>query len=372
MSTHIAIVHERLTEVGGSERVLGQMAAMWPSAHIFTPIADDAVRDDVLGGRNVAVSGLQRLYRGGDRYAHLLPLLPTAMARADLSDADLVITSHHAFANRVRPRPGVPVLSYTHTPARWMWDGRTRVGEASGRLGSAALTAFAASQVHADRRAATRVASVVVNSRAVADRVRSWWGRASRVVPPPVDTDWYSPDPTCTRDDFFLLAGRLVPYKRAAVAVEAAARAGVALVVAGDGRSRQTCEAAAGPTTEFVGRVSDRGLRDLYRRCRALVFPGIEDFGIVPVEAQACGAPVIGLAEGGLLDSVIDGVTGTLVRPARPTRAAHVEAFADALRTFDDTLFESHIIRNNAETFSAPTFRSRFGEAVEAVRGAAP
>lgn len=196
---------------------------------------------------------------------------------------------------------------------------------------------------------------IVASSRAVAVRVRAWWGREAVVVPPPIDVIWYSPADDVVREDFFLLAGRLVPYKRPEVAVEAAYRAGVRLVVAGDGRARAACERVAGPGTEFLGRVDDMTLRDLYRRCRALVFPGHEDFGIVPVEAQACGAPVIALGIGGVLDTVKPDVTGVLVSP----QGDLVEGFRRAMQDFDARPFDAQRIRTHAEGFSARAFHSR-------------
>lgn len=358
----VAIVHEKFTVLAGSEKVVEQMHAVFPDAPIFTTVHDPRVSRPILDGADIRPSPLQRLYRGGDSYAHLLPLLPWAMSRLDLRDFDLVITSHHAFANRVRP-PTAPVISYTYTPARWIWDPSMREHEIGGHLGRAALGAFAATQRRPDRSAAQRLAGVMSISNDVAGRVRRWWGRESVVVWPPADTDRYTPDPSTEREDFFLIAGRLVPYKRPEVAVAAARDAGVRVVVAGDGRARQACEAAAGPGVEFLGRVDDDELRDLYRRCRALLYPGKEDFGIIPVEAQACGAPVIALAAGGALDTVVDGVTGHLYGVGDGEDP--VAALAAVLRVFDDSRFDPAALRAHAESFAPQCFRSRFTAAVE-------
>ncbi len=348
----VAIVHERFTELGGSERVVEELHRIWPDAPVFTPIADPAAVPPGMAGAELRLSPLQRLYRGGRQYAHLLPLLPRAMAGFDLSGFDVVVTSHHAFANRVRPPAGVPVLSYTHTPARWIWSSRMRRGERGGMIGRAALAAFAATQRAPDRAAAGRVAGILANSKTVAGRIEQWWGQPSDVVHPPVDVSWYTPDPNIPREEFFLSVGRLVAYKRPAVAVSAARRAGAAIVVVGEGRERAAVERAAGRDAELLGYVDNEALRDLYRRCRALVFTGEEDFGIVPLEAQACGAPVIALAAGGALETVIDGVTGTWYSDDRDGIA-----LAEALRRFDPADFDPLVIRRHAEKYAPDRFR---------------
>jgi glycosyltransferase involved in cell wall biosynthesis len=362
----VALVHERFTEWAGSERVVEQLHALWPDAPIHAAVVDRSVLPASLRDADVRPTALQRLYRGGTQYAHLLPLLPLAFRRIDLRGFDLVITSHHAFANRVRAPAGVPVISYTYTPARWLWDPSTRRHEVGGRVGHAGLTAFAATQRRPDRAAAQRLHAVSVISAHVAGRVKNWWGRSSTVVYPPVDVAWYTPDPSVTREDFFLLAGRLVPYKRPEIAILAAQEAGVRLVVVGDGRQRALLESVAGPETEILGAVDDSELRDLYRRCRALVFPGEEDFGIVPLEAQACGAPVIAAAVGGAVETVIDGTTGVLYGSAP---GQEVDALAVALASFDVSTYDAAQVRHNAERFSPERFRRDFAESVHRLLG---
>lgn len=361
----VAIVHERFTIWGGAERVVAELHRMFPAAVVHAAIVDRSVLSDGLAEADIRSTWLDRLYPGNDRYAHLLPLLPTAFARLDLRDVDVVLTSHYAFANRVRPPQDVPVVSYTHTPARWMWDPGMRAGERGGSAGRVVLGAFAGTQRRADRVAARRLRLVMANSRNVAARIERWWGRTATVVPPPVDIDWFTPDPGVDRDDFFLVAGRLVPYKKTEIAVAAAERAGARLVVVGVGRQRPELDAHAGPGVEFLGRVDDVTLRDLYRRCRALVFPGEEDFGIIPVEAQACGAPVVAQAAGGALESVADGVSGVLYAPGGSSTTGEVEALANAMREFDATRFDAAAVRRQAERFSLARFREGFGAALE-------
>jgi len=359
----VAIVHERFTIRGGAERVVEELHRIFPEATIHAALVDRSVLSPELAAADIRPTGLQRLYRGHDHYAHLLPLLPHAFARIDLSGVDLVITSHYAFANRVRPPGGVPVVAYTHTPARWIWDRAMRAGERGGRAAGLVLGAFAATQCRADRAAAGRLRAIVANSGNVAGRIERWWGRASTVVHPPVDIDWFTPDPGVPREDFFLVAGRLVPYKKPLVAMVAAEQAGVRLVVAGEGRQLELARARAGPRMEVLGRVDGPTLRDLYRRCRALVFPGEEDFGMIPVEAQACGAPVVARAAGGVLESV-DETTGVLYRTPGDG-PGEVTALADALRRFDPARFDPALIRRKAESFSPERFRLEFLAAID-------
>lgn len=364
----MALVHERFTEVAGSENVVEQLSLEWPQAGIHVPIARPrGIPDGLSAPPNT--TWLDRFYRLGGRrsYAPLLPLLPRVFRRMPLRDADVVLASHHAFATQVVYATDAPVIAYVHSPARWAWDAELRAGEAGGRLGELALTALAARTRRSELAAAPRLARIIANSSAVAQRVQRHWGRQADVVHPPVNTAFYHPDPDADREDFFLLAGRLVPYKRPDLAVRAAKMADVSLVVAGEGRFLQRCKELAGPRTTFLGRVSDSGLRDLHRRSRALLMPGIEDFGIVPVEAMACGSPVLALNEGGALDSVRPGVTGQLI-PAGTDQDV-VAGFVDALAAFRPKEYDEAAIRAHAELFSEHVFRSAMRGVVAAVAG---
>jgi len=368
MSMAVTIVHERFTEFAGSEQVVAQLGQIWPEASIVAPIAQPERMPPELRGR-VTGTVLNELLRSDGGYAHLLPALPVAMRRLRLGEADLVFASHHAFANQVAFATDIPVISYVHSPARWVWDPAMRAGEASGLAGAALLKAFALAYRPTDRKAATRLTAIIANSSAVAIRIAEWWGQRSEIVHPPVDTEYYTPDAATPREDFFLLAGRLVPYKQPDVAIKAAKRAGLRLIVAGDGRMRAECERIAGPHTEFVGRVSDGELRSLFRRCAALLMPGVEDFGIVPVEAQACGAPVLATGAGGALDTVVAGVSGDLVSAGRDGLA---ERWTTALRDFDPQRFDQVKIRDHAEGFSRPEFRAHIRDVVGRVIGLSP
>jgi glycosyltransferase involved in cell wall biosynthesis len=207
---------------------------------------------------------------------------------------------------------------------------------------------------------------MVANSQAVASRIRDWWDREATVVHPPVDTDFYTPSADTAREDFFLLAGRLVPYKRPDLAIRAAARAGVPLVVAGGGRYLSEVQPLGGGKTRFVGRVSDQELRELFRRCRALLMPGVEDFGIVPVEAMACASPVLALDAGGSRDTVIPGLSGDLI-PGSGDLEVDIETWAGRLADFNAEAYRAAEIRAHAEKFSRPRFRQAMQTIVEGV-----
>ncbi|SNS78228.1 glycosyltransferase [Rhodococcoides kyotonense] len=364
----IALVHERFTEIAGSEHVMGQMAIHWPNADVFAPIARaEGIPPGLTSPPHTTF--LNNIYNalGQRSYAPVLPLMPVAFRRLKLDDYSAVVVSHHAFATQTVFATQAPVVAYVHSPARWAWDPELRAGEGGGKAGAAILTALSAVARKCETSAAPRLNTVVANSTAVAERISNWWGRDDAlVVHPPVDTEGFTPDTSVEREDFFLLAGRLVPYKRPDIAVRAAAEANVPLVVAGDGRAMSQCRELAGPKTTFLGRVSHEKLLELHRKTRALLMPGIEDFGIVPVESMATGTPVIALGEGGAIDTVLPGKTGIHVAPGSDD--AIVAGFAEAMRSFSPGEFDRTEIRTWAEGFSRANFRDRMQEVVDAAR----
>lgn len=371
----VAIVHERFTEYGGSEAVVGELARTWPQARVFAPIVDPAAAPAIAHPPWDTVSGtwLSRAYAATGRRSHapLLPLVPRALRRLPLRGGfDAVVVSHHAFATQAVFATDAPVIAYVHSPARWAWDPAFRAQEANSIAGRAALTALGGLARRTETAAAPRLTAVVANSRAVADRVRDWWGLPATVVNPPVRLDRFATDPTVPREDFLLFAGRLVPYKRPDLAIRAAQRAGLRLVVVGDGRYRRRLEALAGPETTFLGAAPDEVLVDMYRRCRALLMPGVEDFGIVPVEAMACGTPVLAVGAGGSLDTVVPGLSGAHI--AADTDESVVDGFAAALRDPSTTDLDPLRIRAHAESFGPEMFRARMAETVARVLAKAP
>jgi len=377
----IALVHERFTEYGGSEAVVAELLKTWPGASVFAPIADraciDAVRTAAAPGPNhngyrpiplhdsFHTTWLTRAHEisGGRSHAPLLPFVPGALRRLPLRGRfDAVVVSHHAFAIQAALATDAPVIAYVHSPARWAWDPAFRAREAGGPAGRLALTALGRQARRGELRAAPRLTRVIANSQAVAARVRDWWELPASVINPPVRIDRFSPDPAIAREDFFLFAGRLVPYKRPDLAIHAARRAGRRLIILGDGRFRAHLESIAGPETTFLGAAPDDVLLDMYRRCRALLMPGIEDFGIVPVEAMACGTPVLATGAGGALDTVVPGRTGDLIAPGAD--AALIDEFATAMREFNPDSYDSAAIRTHAESYSPAAFRTRIADVV--------
>ncbi|RDI67748.1 glycosyltransferase [Nocardia pseudobrasiliensis] len=377
MTPRIAVVHERFTEYGGSEAVVAEFLKIWPSAAVYAPIA---TADCLAAVRAAATleprtgpadftfhtSWLSRAHAlaGGRSHAPLLPFVPATLRRLPVrAEVDALVISHHSFATQAALAADVPVIAYVHSPARWAWDPAFRAREAGGRAGQAALAALGRLARRCESRAAPRLTHVVANSRAVADRVGDWWGLPATVVNPPVRIDRFAPDPEVKREDFFLVAGRLVPYKRADLAVRAARRAGCRLVVLGDGRFRAQLASIAGPETTFLGAAPDEVLLDAYRRCRALLMPGVEDFGIVPVEAMACGTPVLAVGAGGALDTVRPGLSGELLEFGEDD--AVVSEFARAMREFDPDAYDPDAIRAHAESYSPAAFRTRIASIVD-------
>jgi glycosyltransferase involved in cell wall biosynthesis len=279
-----------------------------------------------------------------------------------------VVISHHAFAASAVHAASVPTIVYVHSPARWAWNESMRRDEAGSLPGRMALDALSRLAIKTELAAAPKVTSVVANSAAVAHRIKRHWHRESQVVHPPVNVGFYTPDSSQARGDYFLLAGRLVAYKRPDIAIRAAVQSGVKMIVAGDGREAAKCrELAEGADITFTNRVSDEELRNLYRRAKAMVMPGEEDFGITPVESMACGTPVIAFGVGGALDSVVDGVTGTLVADGDDSEV--VSAFAEKLASFDGTDFDPVRLRSHAEQFSPETFRRKMAAVVTQALG---
>jgi len=349
----VAVVHEWLTIPGGSEQVVCAILGLLPQAEVFTSIYDPSPWPQILTERPVHASFLNRVPGASRRYTYLLPLMDAAFRSFDLAGFDLVISSNHACAKNVRTPPGAVHVCYCHTPMRYAWDPAFLAGEAIGRLPRRMLPIGTAWLRHVDRRRAAGPDVFVANSSFVAGRIMQAYGRPSHVIHPPVEIARLM---SAERDpgDAYLVFGRLVPYKRADVAIEACARLGRKLIVAGTGRDLDRLRRIAPPSTEFAGHVPEDRMGELFARSRALLFPGVEDFGMVPVEAQAAGAPVIAYGVGGVLDSVIDGRTGVLYDDGS------VDGLCRAMLRFESLTLDQADLRSNAARFGPDQFAASF------------
>ncbi len=365
----VALVHDWLTGFRGGERVLHELALLYPDADLYTLIHTPARTSRAIEALSIHASPLSRLPGSARHYRKLLPLFPWAIERFDLSGYDLVISCSHAIAKGVRVPPGTRHVCYCLTPMRYVWD------QIDAYLGRGARRALAWPLVsylrRFDVRTSTpqRVTRFVALSEAVAARIHDHYGRKAAVVHPPVDVDRIQPSGEAP-DDFYLLVGGFVPYKREALAIEAFRELGRPLVVAGDGPMRRKVEAAAPANVRFVGRLSDDELTGLYQKCRALVYPQEEDFGIAAVEAQAAGRPVIAFGRGGVLDTVrplrsggdASSATGVWFDEPNP------RSLADAVRRFEniENDFDAGRIRAWAEQFSPERFRRELQYEIQA------
>lgn len=351
-SHRVALVASWLNQYGGAERVLEAAHDLFPDAPVFTSTYWPAAMPAAYRTWDIRVSFLDRLplARGNQRL--LLPFYPAAFESLDLHGYDTILSITSAFAHGVRVPPGGQHICYCLTPARFLWSYREYVErERIGRVPRVVLPLFIRSLRAWDRRAADRVTQFVAISEKVRARIAASYQRDSTIIYPPVDVDRFSV--SNERGDFFLILSRLVPYKRIDLAVQAFNELGLPLVIAGDGRDRARLQEMAKPNVRFLGRVSDETGRDLLARCRAFLFPGEEDFGITPLEANACGKPVIAFAGGGALDSTVEGVTGEFFRePTAPS-------LAEVVRAFDENKYDPALIRNHAEKFGTPVFKEK-------------
>ena len=357
VSRRTALVHDFLVSVRGADRVFLEMCDLWPDADVFTPVYDEDGTEGLFAGRRIHTSFLQRLRPTSRTFRALLPLYPAAIESFDLSGYDLVVSSSSAWAHAVLCEEETVHVCYCHNPFRYAWNERHRtLAERSDPVSRALLRALFRRWREWDWIAAQRVDRYITNSRTTQGRIRSYFGRDSRIVYPPVATERFQPGPV---GDYHLVLSELVSHKQIEVAVKAFNQVGKPLVIAGDGPARRRLERLAGPSVSFVGHVSDAEAARLLSGCRALVVTGPEEFGIAAVEAQAAGRPVIARAAGGLLENVVDGVTGCLWDGA-------AEQLAATVADFDASAVDPEACVENARRFDASVFREKFPREVEA------
>ncbi len=363
----IALVHDWLTGMRGGEKVLAEICRLLGDADLFTLIYSPGACGSVIEQRRIRTSWLSSLPGVRRYYRHLLPLMPGAIARLDVSQYDLVISTSHCVAKGIGGQhDGQVHVCYCFTPMRYIWavgeDYHRRLG-----LSSLALRAVTPRLREWDRRSAGNVDLFLADSACVARRIAAAYGCDAEVLYPSVDVDFYSPA-VVPREDFYLMVSALAPYKKVDQAIVAFSQLGKRLKIIGSGPEMKKLRAAAPANVELLGWQDDTVLRDHYRRCRALIFPQVEDFGIVPLEAQACGAPVIAYGEGGALETVLDAAdpavtapTGLLYRPQTPP------ALAAAVRQFEELpagTLKTDAMVEWVQNFSPQRFREGFIAAV--------
>ncbi len=361
----VALVHDWLTGMRGGEKCLDVLCQAFPDATLHTLIHRKGALSPTIERMNIRTSALQRIHGVHKHYRKLLPIMPAAARMWNVGDVDVVVSLSHCVAKAVRVPRGIPHISYCFTPMRYAWDGRESYLQSwrNKPLKRALAAGLLNSLRDWDKRTAAGVTHFVAISQTIRDRIARSYERDSRIIEPPVETTFYTPD-NSPRSGAYLIVSALVPYKRIEQAIEACSRLNLPLDVIGEGPERAKLAANAGPTVRFLGWQSDEVIRDHYRQARALLFPGEEDFGIVPMEALATGCPVIALGRGGVAENVDDRV-GRLYQD--PT----TEGLMSVISTWeaDGCPNDPSEGRRRAEALSTNVFRSRLLGLIDEVTG---
>ena len=364
-SPSVALVHDWLTGVRGGEKVLETFCELYSDARIYTLIHLQGTSGAAIESRRVETSFLQAFPSLARHYRWYLPLFPWGIESLQLDEVDVVLSSSHCVAKGVLPPPGAVHICYCHTPMRYIWD---RFADYFGTGIKARLVfgPFASALRRWDVESTPRVDHFIANSNYVAERIQRYYGRRAAVIHPPVDVERFTPGSDDAPDgDFYLIVSALVPYKRLDIAIRAFRHRKERLVIVGTGPEQSRLRAMASERVEFRGRVDDDELVELYRRCVACLLPGVEDFGIATVEAQACGRPAIAYAHGGALDTVRDGQTGVLFFEQTE------EALSDAIDKAKDLRFNKIALRDWAAQFSRSLFKQKIFEFIRSHGGPA-
>jgi glycosyltransferase involved in cell wall biosynthesis len=350
----IVLVHDWLTGMRGGEKCLEVLCRRWPEAPLYTLLHKRGAVASIIENRAIQTSFLRYFPKVEHYYRFLLPLMPRA-ARWTLPPCDLVVSLSHCVAKSAIPPEGTPHLCYCFTPMRYAWHMRASYFDRDGGRGAkAALRQRLLERLRQwDRQTADRVTHFVAISRTVQQRIAECYGRESRIIYPPVDTEFFSPT-AVARDNYYLVVSAFAPYKRIDLAIEACQRLSRPLVIIGSGQDHKRLRRMAGPNIVFRGWQPDQVIRHHMRRCRALLFPGEEDFGIAPLEAQACGTPVIAFGQGGVVETILTGndATGVLFREQT------VECLQEAILEFerDSERFCPAAARQNSLRFQKQRF----------------
>ena len=349
----VALVHYWLTKMRGGERVLETLCEMFPQADIYTHVVDRANLSDTLNRHEIRTSFISRFPFAKTHYQKYLPFMPRALEELDLSGYDLVISSESGPAKGVLTSPDAFHLCYCHSPMRYIWDLYPEYLHGSGFLARQLFPGIAHRLRTWDVTSAARVDQFVANSSFVKRRIEKFYRRDSEVIFPPVSVSEFSGARSESPGEYYLAAGELVGYKRFDLVVDAFTRLNKRLVIVGDGEQRKALQRRAGASVEFLGRVDFPELKQRFAACKALIFPGAEDFGMIPVEVMATGRPVIAYGKGGALDTIIDGRTGILFEDQT------IDALLAAIDRFETTEFDRDTIQAHAATFGPNVFRQK-------------
>jgi glycosyltransferase involved in cell wall biosynthesis len=354
LKLRVAIVHYWLVGMRGGEKVLENLLDIFPDAVLVTHVYEPSKVSEKIRQQEVRTTFISKLPGAVQHYQKYLPLMPMALENMDMTEFDLIISSESGPAKGIVPRPDALHLCYCHSPMRYIWD-HFHIYQASASFLTRLLMPVLAHKLRIwDVSSAARVDGFIANSSFVAHRIRKFYRRDADVVFPPVETEAFAISDTI--GDYYLLAGEMVSYKRADLAIDAFNVSGRKLVVIGEGEIKNELERRSGPNITFLGRVPNAELKQHFASCKALIFPGEEDFGIIPVEAMASGRPVIAYGRGGALDTVKPGVSGALFYEQSAA------ALNDAVETFENETFSAMTpeeIRAYARQFDSTVFRSR-------------
>jgi len=369
----VVLVHDWLTGMRGGERCLEALCELFPDAPIFTLVYVKGSVSKKIERHPIFPSYLNGIPKVEKFYRYLLPVFPSAIQSFTFDDFDLVLSSSHCVAKGIRVPDGVCHLSYVHTPMRYIWDAHEQYfgGKTFCSVKKMGMAIFRKRLQQWDVQSNTHVYGFIANSHNVAARIQRQYGREASVVHPPVD--WHAFEASDGDEGFYLMVTAFAPYKRVDLAIHAANRLKVSLKIIGKGQEEKLLKRLAGPTVEFLGSKTDEGVRQLYRQCRAVLFPGEEDFGIVPLEAMACGKPVIAYGKGGVLETVLPlNPISDIAGSPSPTGVFFyeqtVQAFMHAIQLFEKrkSEFEPQSIRAHVEAFDREHFKERIKQVIMA------
>ncbi|ASA55975.1 glycosyltransferase [Vibrio gazogenes] len=359
----VAIIHYWLVNLRGGEKVLEALCELYPQADIYTHVYHAEVfKDSIISRHNVYQSFISKLPRARKWYQSYLPLMPLALEQFDLSDYDLIISSESGPAKGIIPAPGKPHICYCHSPMRYAWDMYHEYRKRCGWLKRQLMVPLLHYIRRWDQLSSMSVSHFIANSHFVSGRIHSFYHRDADVIHPPVSFDEFSPT-GAPPEDYYLILGQLVPYKKADLAVKAFNQTGRKLKVVGDGEQLELLRQIAQPNIEIMGRQSFGEIKRLLANCQALIFPGVEDFGIVPLEAMASGRPVIAYKAGGVLETVQEHLSGMFFEQQTE------QSLNEVLERFEanQSSFDSDMIRNYSERFSKENFKKQFSDYVNKI-----